>query len=123
MPVGTKLPFKPSTGDTVEKVAALHIVSITLFICGTGLTVMVKVIGVPILDTPPFSKVGVTVIVATNGASVWLTPVNASIIPEPSSVCVKPISSPDAIHEYEVEPPEFDELNTISSVISSVHII
>ena len=53
-------------------------------ITGVGLTVMVKVSGGPVQETPPFVKVGVTVIVAIIGALVLFTVVNAAkLLPAP----------------------------------------
>ena len=50
---------------------------------GSGLTVMVKVIGVPVQVVPPLTKLGVTVIVATTGALVVLSAVNEMLpVPE-----------------------------------------
>ena len=70
MPDGTTSPLAPSLGDTVEKALSLHIVSLKLFICGTGFTVIVNVNRSPILDTFPFVNVGITVIVVINGSEV-----------------------------------------------------
>ena len=66
VPVGTKLPFKPSTGDTLEKISLLHMVSTMSLICAVGLTVIVNVSEGPGQDSSPFVNVGVTVKVDTN---------------------------------------------------------
>ena len=50
---------------------------------GGGLTVIVKVIGVPTQLTAPLVYVGVTVIVATTGALVTFTAVKLAISPVP----------------------------------------
>ena len=63
-----------------------------------GFTVIVKVKGSPSLETPPFVKVGVTVIEVIKGSEVILSAVNPLIKPEPSSVWSRPISSPVATH-------------------------
>lgn len=52
---------------------------------GVGLTVIVKVPGVPEQLTPPLVNTGVTVIVATIGALVILVAVNEAIFPVPLS--------------------------------------
>ena len=56
---------------------------------GVGLTLMVNIFGVPVHDTAPFVKVGVTVIVAVTGAVPILTAVNEGRLPD-----VGPAGSP-----------------------------
>ena len=64
--------------------APLHTVWLaTGFTTGGGLTVMVKVMGVPVQLTAPLVYVGVTVIVATTGAVVTFTAVKLAIFPVP----------------------------------------
>ena len=50
---------------------------------GVGLTVIVKVLGVPVQVPPPLVNDGVTVMVATTGAAVALVAVKLAILPEP----------------------------------------
>ena len=47
---------------------------------------MVKLIEGPVQLTPPFVKIGVTVIVAVTGALVLLMAVKAAILPVPDAV-------------------------------------
>ena len=54
-------------------------------ITGVGLTVIVKVFGVPTQLTPPLVNVGVTVIVATTGKKPVLIAVKAAILPAPAA--------------------------------------
>ena len=55
----------------------------TAFTVAVGLTVIVKVIGVPTQLTAALVKVGVTVIVATTGAVVALVAIKVGILPVP----------------------------------------
>ena len=55
----------------------------TVFTVAVGLTVMVNVFDGPEQVVPPFVNVGVTVIVATNGALVVLVAVKLAILPVP----------------------------------------
>ena len=41
VPAGTTSPLIPLIGDILEKALSLHIVSLKLFICGSGLTVII----------------------------------------------------------------------------------
>jgi hypothetical protein len=53
-------------------------------ITGAGFTVIVKISGGPVQETPPIVNVGVTVTVAITGALVLLTVVNAAkLLPAP----------------------------------------
>ena len=59
---------------------------------------MVKVCaGEVVLEIPPLVNVEVTETIAINGSDVIFWAVNWLIIPVPSSVWVKPTSSPEAI--------------------------
>ena len=84
---------------------------------------MVNGTGVPVLETPPFSKVGITEKVATKGLDVLLIAVNGSIIPVPSSVAVNPISSPVTDHVKLVVPPWFIDSNTTCDVRSPLQTV
>ena len=53
------------------------------FTSPVGFTVMLKVLVVPIHETPPFVKVGVTTMVASTGDVPVLRAVKAGIFPEP----------------------------------------
>ena len=69
---------------TAVVLAPLHKVwLLTAFTLAVGLTVMVNVVDGPVQLTPPFVKVGVTVIVAVTGAVPLFTAVNAAIFPVP----------------------------------------
>ena len=54
-------------------------------ITGVGLTVISNSSGGPVQETPPFVKVGVTVIVATIVALVLFTVVNGFRLPDPDN--------------------------------------
>jgi hypothetical protein len=56
---------------------------LTAFTVGVGLTVIVKVRGVPVQVTPPLVKLGVTVMVATTGAVPAFTPTKEAMLPVP----------------------------------------
>jgi hypothetical protein len=72
-------------------VSVLHIiVGLTVDTSGVGLTVMVKVCGVPVHVTDPLVKFGVTVIVATTGVVPGFEAVNAAILPEPVAASPMP---------------------------------
>jgi hypothetical protein len=58
VPAGTTSPLVPLIGDILEKALSLHIVSLKLFICGSGFTLIVTVKGFP---GQPSGEVGVTV--------------------------------------------------------------
>ena len=55
----------------------------TEFTVGVGLTVIVKVRGVPVQVTPPLVKLGVTVIVAVTGVVPVFTPTKEAMSPVP----------------------------------------
>jgi hypothetical protein len=61
----------------------------TAFTVGVGLTVIVKVRGVPVQVVPPLVKLGVTVIVAVTGDVPVLTAANEAMLPVP--LAAKPI--------------------------------
>ena len=56
---------------------------VTVFTVGTGFTVMVNIVGVPVQVTAPLVYEGVTVIVAVTGTAVALVAVNEPIFPVP----------------------------------------
>ena len=70
-----------------------------------GFTVIVNVWESPSLLIPPFSKVGVTVTVATMGDKPLFTAVKVGKSPEPESA--KPIPGVSLVHSNVVLPPEF----------------
>src|SRR5688572_13068799 len=70
---------------------------------GGGLTVIVKLIGVPTQLTPPLVYVGVTVIVATTGALVKLTATKLGILPVP--LAANPIDGRLLVQLYTMVPP------------------
>ena len=57
----------------------------TAFTLGIGLTVIVKVIGVPVQVVPALVYEGVTVIVATTGALLAFVAVKDAILPDPAA--------------------------------------
>ena len=59
------------------------------FMVAVGLTVIVNVCGMPLHDSPPFEKVGVTVMVAVTGAVPLFFAVKEAIFPLP--VAANPI--------------------------------
>jgi hypothetical protein len=70
--------------DTAVVASPLHSTWLdTAFTVAVGLTVIVKLVGGPVQDTPPLVKVGVTVIVAVTGDDPVFTAVNTAILPEP----------------------------------------
>ena len=74
-------------------------------VSGIGFTVIVNVWGSPSLLIPPFSKVGVTVTVATMGDEPIFIAVKVGISPEPEAA--KPIPGVSFTHSNVVLPPEF----------------
>jgi len=70
-----------------------------------GFTVIVKLIGEPVQDVPPFAKVGVTIIVAIFGDVVVFVAVKTPILPEP--LAAKPILGVLFVQVYVVVPPVF----------------
>ena len=82
---------------------------------------MVKINGSPILETPPFVRVGITWILTTNGSDVIFCAVNWLITPVPSSVWVKliAVASPSiTCHWYVVVPASTVEVNSMDSTDS-----
>lgn len=79
----------PATAP-VNVIAAVLVLLHTVWLAtaatvGVGLTVIVKLIGVPVHVTPPLVNVGVTVIVATTGAAVALVAVKLAMFPVPDA--------------------------------------
>ena len=57
----------------------------TVVAAGTGFTVIVKVLAVPVVLTPPLTNIGVTVIVAVSADAPELTAVKAGMFPLPKA--------------------------------------
>ena len=72
----------------------------TAFTVAVGLTVIVKLVGVPSQIADPFVKRGVTVIVAVTGDVPVFTAVNAAILPVP--LANNPIEGVLFVHKYVV---------------------
>ena len=68
------------------------------FTCAVGFTVIVKVTDGPEQVTPPFVKVGVTVIVATCGVVPLFTAVNELIHPPAAPLAASPILVLSLVH-------------------------
>ena len=86
------------------------------FIVAVGLTVIVKVRGVPAVLIPPLVNVGVTVIVAVIGAVVVLLAVKAAIFPAP--LAARPIAALLLVQAYVVVPPVFAVLKVTAVVVA-----
>ena len=71
---------------------------------------ILKSIGIPSFELPPFSKVGVTIIFAVID-SCKLFVATKSKFPVPSAA--KPISILSFVHEYVIVPPVILEVNSI----------
>ena len=82
---------------------------------------MVKVSGLPVLLVPPFSKVGVTSMVATSVLVVLFVAVNDRISPLP--LAAKPISVLSLVHAYVVVPPVFKVEKLISLISSPAQVL
>lgn len=76
----TGVPFS-GTNVSLRQMRAGKVPALTT---GSGFTVIVNVVGVPVQVVPPFVKLGVTLIVATTGALVVLSAVN-EILPVPEA--------------------------------------
>ena len=87
--------------------APLHTVWLTTFTVGVGLTVMVKVIGVPGQVMPALVYFGVTVMLATMGAFEVLVAVKAGRFPEPEPG--SPMLGSLLVQSNEMDPPEVGE--------------
>lgn len=85
-----------------------------------GLTVMVKLRGVPTQLTPALVYVGVTVIVAVTGALVILDPVNEGISPVP--LATRPIDISLLVQLYAMVPPVVGLVKMIVAVAVLLHI-
>ncbi len=72
--------------------------------CPAGFTVIVKVLEMPVHDTPLFEKIGVTVILAVTGDGPGLFAGKEGIFPVP--VAGSPIVVLSFIQVYSVVPPE-----------------
>ncbi len=92
----------------------------TVFTVAVGLTVIVKVIGVPLHVIPPLVKLGVTVIVAVTGAFVAFVPVNEAILPEP--LAANPILGVLLVQLYTILPPVVGLLKVTAVVDVLLHI-
>ena len=82
---------------------------------------MVKVSGLPVLLVPPFSKVGVTSMVAISALVVLFVAVNDRISPTP--LAAKPIAVLSLVHSYVVAPPVFKVEKLISLISSPAQIL
>ena len=82
---------------------------------------MVKVSGLPVLLVPPFSKVGVTSMLATSVLVVLFVAVNDRISPLP--LAAKPISVLSLVHAYVVVPPVFKVEKLISLISSPAQVL
>lgn len=80
-----------------------------------GLTVMVKFLGVPEQVTPPFSKLGVTVMVAVTGAEPLLVAWNDGIWPVP--LAPRPIEVLVLLQAYVTVPPVALEVKLVAAVL------
>ena len=76
---------------------------------GNGLTVIVKVIGVPEQVNPAFVKAGVTMMVATTGIVEVLATEKEEILPVPAAA--RPMEVFELIQLYKV-PGTFPEITT-----------
>jgi hypothetical protein len=86
----------------------------TALAVAVGLTVMVNVLDVPTQLTPPFIKVGVTVMVATTGAVVVLVAINVGMLPTPFAA--RPIDGVLFVQLNATVPPVAGLLNVIAAV-------
>ena len=82
---------------------------------------MVKVSGLPVLLVPPFTKVGVTSMLATSVLVVLFVAVNDRISPLP--LAAKPISVLSLVHAYVVVPPVFKVEKLISLISSPAQVL
>jgi hypothetical protein len=102
--------------DTAVVASPLHSTWLdTAFTVAVGLTVIVKLVGGPVQDTPPLVKVGVTVIVAITGDVPVLTAANALILPVP--LAATPIVTLSFVQLYVVAPPVLTVPKTIAVVL------
>lgn len=82
---------------------------------GVGFTEMVKSSGVPEQITPPFSKLGVTVMVAVTGEFVVFVAWNEVICPLP--LAPSPIEVFVLVQSYVMVPPEFGDEKVVVTVL------
>jgi hypothetical protein len=100
--------------------APLHNTSLsTAFTVAVGLTVMLKVVGVPTQLTAPLVKVGVTVMVATIGAVVALVAIKVGILPVPDAAI--PIEGALLVQLYVTVPPVAGLLKLMAAVEEPLH--
>ena len=90
----------------------------TAFTVAVGLTVMVNVVGVPTQLTP-FTKVGVTVMLATTGVVDILVAMNVGIFPTPFAA--SPIEGALFVQLYMILPPVVGLLNATAAVDDPLH--
>lgn len=91
----------------------------TAFTVAVGFTVIKNVVGIPTQFTPPFTKVGVTVIVATTGAVVELVAMNVGIFPAPAAA--SPIDGALFVQLNITLPPVAGLLNATAAVDDPLH--
>ena len=99
----------------------LTTISTVGFTCAVGFTVISKGIAGPVQLTPPFSNVGVTVIVAITGLVPVLMAVKAGIFPIPEAA--KPIEVKSLVQLYVVVPFTFVVENSIKDVSNPLETI
>ena len=109
----------PPEFEVVKTTAAVEALLQSAWLVGwltsaDGLTVMVKVFGSPVQETPSLVKVGVTTIVATTGTAPVLTAVNALMFPVPLEA--RPMLDWSFVQAYVVVPPEFEVVKTTAVV-------
>ena len=92
---------------------------LTVFTCAVGLTVIVKLRGVPLHVNPPLVYTGVIVIVAVTGAVPVLTAVKLAMSPVP--LAPSPIVVLLFVQLYTIVPPVVGELNVIAAVLPPLH--
>jgi hypothetical protein len=91
----------------------------TAFTVAVGLTVMLNVVEVPVQLTPPFTNVGVTVIIATTGAVDVLVAMKVGILPTPFAA--RPIEGALFAQLYMILPPVVGLLKAIAAVDEPLH--
>jgi hypothetical protein len=88
------------------------------FTVAVGFTVMVNVVGIP-AQLNPFTKVGVTVMVATTGAVVVLIAMKVGKLPIPFAA--RPIDGALFVQLYMIVPPVAGLLNATDAVDDPLH--
>jgi len=91
----------------------------TAFTVAVGLTVIVKLVGVPTQLTAPLVNVGVTVIVATIGAVVALVAIKVGMFPVPDAAI--PIDAALFVQLNVTVPPVAGLLKLIAAVDEPLH--